>query len=62
MKTKKLLKVLIDKELSKKDLADLTGITDRQVRRIVVGSSNGSLKWWRKAAEVLNVDLLDIIE
>lgn len=62
MKTKKLLKMLVDKELTKKELADLTGVTDRQVRRIVVGKSCGSLTWWRKAAEVLGVDVSDIIE
>lgn len=62
MRAKKLLKLLIDKDMSKKELADLTGITDRQVRRITIGVSNGSLSWWRKAAEVLGVELKDILE
>lgn len=62
MKTKKLLKVMIDKDMTKIMLAEKTGITDRQVRKIVMGESNGSLTWWKKAAEVLGVELIDIIE
>lgn len=62
MKTKKLLKVMIDKEFTKVMLAEKTGVTDRQVRRITNGLSNGSVKWWKKAAEVLGVELKNIIE
>jgi DNA-binding Xre family transcriptional regulator len=62
MKTKKLLKAMIDKDLNNVKLAELTGVTDRQIRRIIIGKSNGSLKWWKKAAEVLGVDVTEIIE
>ena len=62
MKTKKLLKKMIDKEVSKKQLSELTGVTDRQIRRITSGVSIGSLKWWKKAAEVLGCELSDIVE
>lgn len=62
MKTKKLLKMMVDKELSKKQLAEKTGVSDRQVRLITTGKSNGSVSWWKKAAEVLGVDIADIIE
>ena len=62
MKNKKLRKVLIDANMNFRTLAIETGITYRQVSRIVNGHSNGSMKWWKKAAEVLNVNLTDIIE
>jgi len=62
MKTKKLLKMMIDKDIKKTKLAELTGVTDRQVRLITSGQSQGSLKWWRKAAEVLGCDVTEIIE
>jgi len=62
MKTKKLLKVMIDKDIKKTKLAELTGVTDRQVRRITSGQSPGSLSWWRKAAYVLGCDVTEIIE
>ena len=59
---KKLRKMLIDKNMNFRTLASLTDITYRQVSRIVNGHSNGSLKWWRKAAEVLGCDVTEIIE
>lgn len=62
MKTKKLLKMMIDKNYTKQKLADATGVTARQVRLIANGESNGSLKWWKKAAEVLGCELSDIVE
>jgi DNA-binding Xre family transcriptional regulator len=62
MKTKKLLKMMIDKNMSKAKLAKLTEVTPQQIRNITSGTSNGSNKWWRKAAEVLECDLADIIE
>jgi transcriptional regulator with XRE-family HTH domain len=62
VQAKKLLKKMIDENISKKELADKLGLSDRQVRRITRGTSNGSLTFWRKAAEVLNCDLTDIIE
>ena len=62
MKTKKLLKMMIDKGITKKQLSVLTDVTDRQVRRITTGDSPGSLSWWRRAAEVLNCDVTDIVE
>jgi len=62
VKAKKLLKVMIDKNISKKQLAELTDVTPQQVRNITSGVSNGSNKWWRKAAEVLDCTIADIIE
>jgi transcriptional regulator with XRE-family HTH domain len=62
VQAKKLLKKMIDENISKKELADKLGLSDRQVRRITRGTSNGSLTFWRKAAEVLNCELTDIIE
>ena len=62
MHTKKLLKMMIDKSITKKQLSEKTGISDRQVRRITSGAQDGTLEWWRKAAEVLECDLADIIE
>jgi len=62
VQAKKLLKKMIDENISKKELADKLGLSDRQVRRITRGTSNGSLTFWRKAAEVLNCELADIIE
>jgi DNA-binding Xre family transcriptional regulator len=62
MKTKKLLKVMVDKEISKSKLGELTGVTLQQIGRIVNGKSSGSLSWWRKAAEVLQVEVAEIIE
>ena len=62
MKTKKLLKAMVDKEISKSKLSELTGVTLQQVGRIVNGKSSGSLAWWRKAAEVLEVEVTEIIE
>lgn len=62
MKNKKLRKLLIDRDMKFYQLADATGITYRQVSRIVNGSSNGSFKWWRKVAEILGVDVSEIIE
>ena len=62
METKKLLKMMIDRSIKKSQLAKLTGVTDRQVRRITAGQSPGSLNWWRKAAEVLGCDVTEIIE
>ena len=62
MQAKKLLKKLIDENMTKSDLAEKLGITDTQVRRITRGASNGSLAFWRKAAEVLNCEITDIIE
>lgn len=59
---KKLRKLLIDKEMKIVELAELTGVDYRQVSRIINGHSDGSLKWWRKAAEVLGVELKDILE
>jgi len=62
MKTKKLLKLMIDREHTIQMLADKTEVTAAQVRRIVSGESNGSVKWWKKAAEVLGCELSDIVE
>jgi transcriptional regulator with XRE-family HTH domain len=62
VQAKKLLKKMIDENISKKELADKLGLSDRQVRRITRGTSNGSLTFWRKAAEALNCELTDIIE
>jgi DNA-binding Xre family transcriptional regulator len=62
MKTKKLLKLMIDREHTIQMLADKTEVTSAQVRRIVSGESNGSVKWWKKAAEVLGCELSDIVE
>lgn len=62
MKTKKLLKMMIDKSVTKKQLSEKTGISDRQIRRITAGTQNGTLEWWRKAAEVLECSIADIIE
>lgn len=62
MKTKKLLKMMIDKNMTKKQLAEKTDISFRQISKITTGESSGSLGWWRKAAEVLGVDISDIIE
>jgi DNA-binding Xre family transcriptional regulator len=62
MKTKRLLKMMIDKGYTKQQLADATGVTARQVRLISNGESNGSLRWWKKAAEVLGCELSDIVE
>jgi DNA-binding Xre family transcriptional regulator len=62
MKNKKLLKMLVERELNKTQLAELTEVSVRQVRRIVNGYSSGSLAWWRKAAEVLNCTVAEIIE
>ena len=62
IRAKKLRKALIDSDMSIKLLAEKTGVTDRQVRRIINGYSNGSVAWWKRAAEVLNVNISDIIE
>lgn len=62
MNNKKLRKLLIDKNMRLYQLAEATGLTYRQVSRILNGSSNGSFKWWRKAAEVLGVDISEIVE
>jgi DNA-binding Xre family transcriptional regulator len=62
MKTKKLLKMMIDKSMTKKQLSEKTGISDRQIRRITAGTQDGTLEWWRKAAEVLECSIADIIE
>lgn len=62
MKNKKLRKLLIDKDLKFKQLAEMTDVSFRQVSRIINGTSEGSLKWWRKAAEVLEVDITEIME
>lgn len=62
MKTKRLLKMMVDKEVSKTQLAELTGVTIQQVGRITNGRSSGSLAWWRKAAEVLGCEVTEIIE
>lgn len=62
MKTKKLLKMMIDKSVTKKQLSEKTGISDRQIRRITAGTQNGTIEWWRKAAEVLECNIADIIE
>lgn len=61
-KNKKLRKMLIDKGTSPIKLAESTGVTYQQVNRIMNGSSNGSLAWWKKAAEVLGVDVSEILE
>ena len=62
MKNKKLRKMLIDANINFRVLAEKTGVTYMQVSRIVNGHSNGSTKWWRKAAEVLGCDITEIIE
>jgi DNA-binding Xre family transcriptional regulator len=62
MKTKKLLKMMIDKNINKKELSEKTGLSDRQVRRITSGVQSGTIEWWRKAAEVLECTIADIIE
>ena len=62
MKNKKLRKLLVDKECNLTELAKATNVTLKQVSRIVNGQSNGSLKWWKKAAEVLGCELSDIVE
>jgi len=59
---RKIKKVLNDKKMGNIELAELTGRSERQVRRIVNGYSEGSVVWWRKAAKVLGVNMSDIIE
>lgn len=61
-KNKKLRKMLIDKGLSPIQLAEKTNVTYQQVNRIMNGSSNGSITWWKKAAETLQVDITEIME
>lgn len=58
----KLKNVLKEKGMTQRQLAYLTGITDRHVSRIIHKDSPGSLTWWRKTANVLGVELTDIIE
>ena len=54
--------MMVDKEISKTQLAELTGVTIQQIGRITNGRSSGSLAWWRKASEVLGCDVTEIIE
>lgn len=61
-KNKKLRKMLIDKGFSAIQLAEKTNVTYQQVNRIMNGSSNGSIAWWKKAAETLQVDITEIME
>lgn len=58
----KLRKVMLDKEMSAKKLADETGFTTVQISRIMNGHSNGSIKWWKLAAEKLGVEMSEIME
>lgn len=59
---KKLKKAMIDKDMKIKDLAEKTGVSIGQISLILNQKSDGSLAWWRRAAEVLGVELSDILE
>ena len=61
MKNKKLAKMLIEKNIKQVELAEKTGISKTHVHRIISGKSNGSVKWWKEAAEILGVDVSEIL-
>ena len=52
---------MLEKDMLMYDLAKATDVSSVQVSRIVNGHSNGSLKWWNKAAEVLDCTILEIM-
>ena len=62
VKRNKLKKVMVDKEIMFYQLAKETNVSVVHISRIATGESNGSVKWWRRAAEVLGVEIGDIIE
>lgn len=61
-KKRKLKKVMIDKNVLMYNLAKGTGVSAVQISRIVNGQSDGSMEWWRKAAEFLEVEMSEIVE
>ena len=59
---KKLKIKLIERGTGRYDLAVATGVSETQVSRIMNGHSDGSVDFWRKAADFLDCEIGDIIE
>lgn len=62
VKRKKLRMKMLEREVNASELASLTGVTAKHMSFIVNDRTPGSIKWWKKAAEVLDCDIGDIIE
>lgn len=63
MKKRIKLKVLIaEKGMTQKEVAEKAGIKECIMSQIVNGTQNGKIATWRKIAEVLGVEIGDIIE
>ena len=43
-------------------LAERTGVSREHISEIIRGVTGASVEWWKKAAEVLDCDIGDIIE
>lgn len=62
MKGNKLKAMLDESNMTQKDLADMSGLTEAMISRMVNGSRYGSLKSWIKICEALQCSLDEIIE